>query len=50
LFKNIKDNRKNEPISTKISKPKYQLTLANLEALESLAAKRIPLEFDYETT
>ncbi len=47
LFKNIKDNRKSKPIPTKIAKPKFQLTLADLEALESLVQRLIPKNFKY---
>lgn len=49
LFKSSKDNRKDDPIPNKEAKPKYQLTLAKLEALEALASQLIPEDFKYNS-
>jgi deoxycytidylate deaminase len=47
LFKITSDNRKNDMAKPGIAKPKYQLTLEDLKALESLTAKLLPDSFKY---
>ncbi len=47
LFRMYVDNRKLNPISSCDAKPKYQVTLENLQALESLTTRDLPDELIY---